>query len=158
MTNTTWEKSANRIAQNQCHSLRTWYWFVLCNLQIFSGCVCHLQQLHAHSPCLFPIVFSMNLNAEVIFRPSRLVSCKNQENGSGKQWSLHTPLLIKRNSRLPAGLRINFADCRYVFLQKCKPQKLSIHNQKKTFYTKLHACLIYLDNLSAVNTLATSYS
>ena len=46
---------------NQCHSLRTFYWFVLCNLQIFSGCVCHLEQLHAQSPFLFPIVFSINL-------------------------------------------------------------------------------------------------
>ena len=34
---------------------------MLCNLQIFSGCVCHLEQLHAQSPFLFPIVFSINL-------------------------------------------------------------------------------------------------
>ena len=27
---------------------------------IFSGCVCHLEQLHAQSPFLFPIVFSIN--------------------------------------------------------------------------------------------------
>ena len=30
-----------------------------CDLQIFSGCVCHLEQLHAQSPFLFPIVFSI---------------------------------------------------------------------------------------------------
>ena len=30
--------------------------------------------------------------AEVIFRLSRPVSCKNQENGAGKQWSLHASL------------------------------------------------------------------
>ena len=34
---------------------------MLCNLQIFSGCVCHLEQLHAQSPFLSPIVFSINL-------------------------------------------------------------------------------------------------
>ena len=34
---------------------------MLCNLQIFSGCVCHLEQCHAQSPFLFPIVFSINL-------------------------------------------------------------------------------------------------
>ena len=34
---------------------------MLCNLLIFSGCVCHLEQLHAQSPFLFPIVFSINL-------------------------------------------------------------------------------------------------
>ena len=46
---------------NQCHSLRTLYWFVLCNLQIFSGSACHLEQLHAQSPFLFPIIFGINL-------------------------------------------------------------------------------------------------
>ena len=30
------------------------------DLLIFSGCVCHLEQLHAQSPFLFPIVFSIN--------------------------------------------------------------------------------------------------
>ena len=34
---------------------------MLCNLQIFTGCVCHLEQLHAQSHFLFPIVFSVNL-------------------------------------------------------------------------------------------------
>ena len=34
---------------------------MLCNLQILSGCVCHLEQLHAQSPFLFPIVFGINL-------------------------------------------------------------------------------------------------
>ena len=55
------EKICKSQSTNQCHSLRTLYWFVLCNLQIFSGCVCHLEQLHAQSPFLFPIVFSINL-------------------------------------------------------------------------------------------------
>ena len=36
--------------------------------------------------------FNKKRRAEVIFRLSRPVSCKNQENGSGKQWSLHAPL------------------------------------------------------------------
>ena len=30
-----------------------------CDLQIFSGCVCHLEQLHAQSPFLFRIVFGI---------------------------------------------------------------------------------------------------
>ena len=56
-------KSANRNVQiSVIHSAQcTLYWFVLCNLQIFSGCVCHLEQLHAQSSFLFPIVFSINL-------------------------------------------------------------------------------------------------
>ena len=60
-----WQTQPEKICKsqrtNQCHSLRTLYWFVLCNLQIFSGCACHLEQLHAQSPFLFPIVFSINL-------------------------------------------------------------------------------------------------
>ena len=60
-----WQTQPEKICKsqrtNQCHSLRTLYWFVLCNLQIFSGCVCHLVQLHAQSSFLFPIVFSINL-------------------------------------------------------------------------------------------------
>ena len=34
---------------------------MFCNLQIFSGCVCHLEQLHAQSAFPFPIVFGINL-------------------------------------------------------------------------------------------------
>ena len=55
------EKICKSQCTNQCHSLRTLYWFVLCTLQIFSGCVCHLEQLHAQPPFLFPKVFSINL-------------------------------------------------------------------------------------------------
>ena len=40
----------------------------------------------------FFLHFNKKQRAEVIFRLSRPVSCKNQENGSGKQWSLHAPL------------------------------------------------------------------
>ena len=60
-----WQTQPEKISKsqrtNQCHLLRTLNWFVLCNLLIFSGCVCHLEQLHAQSPFLFPIVFSINL-------------------------------------------------------------------------------------------------
>ena len=37
-----------------------------CDLQIFSGCVCHLEQ-HAQSPFLFPIVFSVNFISVAAF-------------------------------------------------------------------------------------------
>ena len=36
--------------------------------------------------------FNEKQRTEVIFRLSRPVSCKNQENGAGKQWSFHAPL------------------------------------------------------------------
>ena len=54
-------KSANRNAQISVIHYAHYTDFVLCNLQIFSGCVCHLEQPHAQSPFLFPIVFSINL-------------------------------------------------------------------------------------------------
>ena len=60
-----WQTQPEKICKsqhtNQCHSVRTLYWFVLCDLLIFSSCVCHLEQLHAQSPFLFPILFSINL-------------------------------------------------------------------------------------------------
>ena len=55
---------------NQYNVRSEWHWFVRCDLQIFSGCVCHLEQLHAQSPFLFPIVFSINLHlheSEILF-------------------------------------------------------------------------------------------
>ena len=54
-------KSANRNAQiSVIHSAHcTDLCFAIC--RFFSGCVCHLEQLHAQSPFLFPIVFSINL-------------------------------------------------------------------------------------------------
>ena len=36
--------------------------------------------------------FNEKQRGEVIFRHSGPVSCKNQENGAGKQWSVHAPL------------------------------------------------------------------
>ena len=42
--------------------------------------------------------FNKKQRAEVIFWLSRPVSCKNQENGSGKQWSLHAPLSSIRST------------------------------------------------------------
>ena len=60
-----WQTQPEKICKsqrtNQCHSLCTLYWFALCNLLIFSGCVCPLEQLHAQSPFLFPISFCINL-------------------------------------------------------------------------------------------------
>ena len=56
------EKICKLQSTNQYNVRSEWHWFVRCDLQIFSGCVCHLEQLHAQSPFLFPIVFSINLD------------------------------------------------------------------------------------------------
>ena len=45
--------------------------------------------------------FNEKQRAEVIFRLSRPVSCENQENGAGKQWSLHAPLNVKEQCLCP---------------------------------------------------------
>ena len=50
--------SASRDAQI---SVGTWYWFVPCELQIFLGYVCHIEQPHVQSPFLFPIVLGISL-------------------------------------------------------------------------------------------------
>ena len=56
--------------------------------------------------------FNKKQHAEVIFRLSRPVLYKNQENGSGKQWSLHAPLnwtnLWRKKLGSPAILRLFF--------------------------------------------------
>ena len=44
--------------------------------------------------------FNEKQHAEVIFRFSRPVSCKNQKNGAGKQWCLHAPLKLSSEIRL----------------------------------------------------------
>ena len=49
------EKICKLLRTNQCLSHRTLNWFVL--RQVFSGCVCHSEQLHARSRFLFPVVF-----------------------------------------------------------------------------------------------------
>ena len=54
------EKICKLQSTNQYNVRSEWHWFVRCDLQIFSGCVCHLEQLHAQSPFLFSIVFSIN--------------------------------------------------------------------------------------------------
>ena len=60
VTNTTWENL--QIATHKSVSFTPHIVLIcVCNLQIFSGCVCHLGQLHTQSPFLFPIVFSLNL-------------------------------------------------------------------------------------------------
>ena len=53
------EKICKLQSTNQYNVRSEWHWFVRCDLQIFWGCVCHLEQLHAQSPFLFPIVFSI---------------------------------------------------------------------------------------------------
>ena len=56
------EKICKLQSTNQYNVRSERHWFVRCDLQIFSGCACHLEQLHAQSPFLFPIVFSINLS------------------------------------------------------------------------------------------------
>ena len=45
--------------------------------------------------------FNEKQRGEVIFRHPRPISCKNQENGAGKQWSVHAPLNKAFYTRLP---------------------------------------------------------
>ena len=60
-------KSANCNAQisTMCGVTDTDLCVAIC--RFFSGCVCHLEQLHAQSPFLFPIVFSINYHSSHSF-------------------------------------------------------------------------------------------
>ena len=63
VTNTTcMRKSANCKAQisTMCGVNDTDLCIAICRFS-HAGCVCHLEQLHAQSPFLFPIVFSINI-------------------------------------------------------------------------------------------------
>ena len=68
VTNTTcMRKSANCKAQirTMCGVNDTDLCIAICRFS-HAGCVCHLEQLHAQSPFLFPIVFSINCNDNVL--------------------------------------------------------------------------------------------
>ena len=54
------EKICKLQSTSQYNVTSAWHWFVRCDLQTFSGCVCHLEKLHAQSPFLFPLVFGIN--------------------------------------------------------------------------------------------------
>ena len=53
--------------------------------RFFSGCVCHLEQLHAQSPFLFPIVFSINIYIANDESPSQHVTVGLAEARPNKQ-------------------------------------------------------------------------
>ena len=75
VTNTTcMRKSANCKAQirTMCGVNDTDLCIAICRLS-HAGCVCHLEQLHAQSPFLFPIVFSINSFADV--PPGHIATC-----------------------------------------------------------------------------------
>ena len=55
--------------------------------------------------------FNKKQRAEVIFRLSRPVLCKNQENGSGKQWSLHAPINAAWEPISHLKAQIDFSPC-----------------------------------------------
>ena len=79
-----WQTQPEKICKLQStnhYNVRSeWHWFVHCDLQIFSGCVCHLEQLHAQSPFLFPIVFSINIYLSWLYfcRRVELISWTDQ--------------------------------------------------------------------------------
>ena len=76
-----------------------WHWFVHCDLQIFSGCVCHLEQLHAQSPFLFPIVFGISKVQSQTDRPVKTV------------WKNFVVKLVKKS--------IKVAQLRWFSMQRC---------------------------------------
>ena len=81
--------------------------------------------------------FNKKQRAEVIFRLSRPVSCKNQENGSGKQWSLHAPLKWQMETCLCAFWSGEGARTRRR-LEKAMSRKILDSNERCMKKTKRH--------------------
>ena len=55
-----WQTQPEKNCKLQCtnqYNMRSGQWFILCKLQIFSGCVYQLKQLHSQSPFLFPLIW-----------------------------------------------------------------------------------------------------
>ena len=69
--------------------------------------------------------FNTKQRAEVIFRLSRPVLCKNQENDSGKRWSLHAPLKF-------SVLMVTFA--KFFFSVKWEERVLSVCRKNHVIY------------------------
>ena len=86
------EKISKLQSTNQYNVRSEWYWFVRCDLQIFSGCVCHFEQLHAQSPFLFPIVFSIDINLNWFFDVCSLLAVLWSE-----QEHFHKQVLVKEH-------------------------------------------------------------
>ena len=68
-------KGVRSIAAVRQRPRTPWNW--RCSFAFFESFLWHFNEIQ---------------RAELIFRLSRPVSCKNQENGAVKQWSLHAPL------------------------------------------------------------------
>ena len=73
-------------------------------MQIFSGCVCHIEQLHAHSPFLFPIVFSIDnifiQDCRKVKKKKLLIKSYVPAKREGKRQNKRSVVLLTHMSRL----------------------------------------------------------
>ena len=103
------EKICKLQSTNQYNLRSEWHWFVRCDLQIFSGCVCHLEQHHAQSPFLFPIFFSINYFSQGVpcssVPNSNCVCPHGQAGATGCQPSMAASSRMKRFSNSLSTMR-----------------------------------------------------
>ena len=110
-----------------------------CDLQIFSGCVCHLENLHAQSPCLFPIVFSINA-AFACFVWQKRAAVPNSLRCVSKESPLHAKMpepacnASEKNCRNPC-------DCSHTRFTCSSGTSTTIRGApQRSTHTHTHAC------------------
>ena len=102
-----------------------------CDLQIISGCVCHLEQLHAQSPFLFPIVFGINAS---LYKMIRVKKCETTGFEPGKSrpgfqnvtlhcWPCIVKVHLSRTQTDPYTATVLFVSWLHI---KCNPEKAKL--------------------------------
>ena len=117
---------------------------MFCNLQIFSGCVCHLEQPHAQPPFLFLIVFGINLIS--FFNIGSVVLCVLLSGMLSFTWATaqsHMSLLV--------ALSLRAATSNLSLLPKPLSNESVIHNGRK------HKTVVFLQLNAVHNRARTPY-
>ena len=167
-----WQTQPEKICKsqrtNQCHSLRTLYWFVRCDLQIFSGCVCHLEQLHAQSPFLFPIVFSINLipffdicsvDYLLFFHPGCSgMCCFTWAAARSQQYTLLFVVLAAGILWFAAGCHVRDASAGWSWMDHARPSSNVMHGACEDARRACANTLLYFSCLKHVNEIVLGKS
>ena len=167
-----WQTQPEKICKsqrtNQCHSLRTLYWFVRCDLQIFSGCVCHLEQLHAQSPFLFPIVFSINLipffdicsvDHLLFFHPGCSgMCCFTWAAARSQQYTLLFVVLAADILWFAAGCHVRDASAGWSWMDHARPSSNVMHGECEDARRACANTLLYFSCLKHVNEIVLGKS
>ena len=139
-----------------------------CDLQIFSGCVCHLEQLHAQSPFLFPIVFSINLipffdicsvDYLLFFRPGCSgMCCFTWAAARSQQYTLLFVVLAAGILWFAAGGHVRDASAGWSWMDHARPSSNVMHGACEDARRACANTLLYFSCLKHVNEIVLGKS